>query len=148
MQTKKSGVLKMPVQAVANGLILPVVPVQLQNLTVLERRCIGKTLPFMTIHSLPKGGQGKITGPCVNVPADLVPICDLLSWLPDEINLIAIKLKRKLVYKGYHMYDFICPDIVMNALLWLRENNPHYKHVTINEGWLDQVQHFGVCNLV
>ena len=50
----------MPFQAVANGLELPEVPVELQGLTRLECRCISLRIPFMQIRALPKGGRGKI----------------------------------------------------------------------------------------
>ena len=50
----------MPFQAVANGLELPEIPVELQGLTGLECRCISLRIPFMQIRALPKGGRGKI----------------------------------------------------------------------------------------
>ena len=50
----------MPFQAVANGLELPEIPVELQVFTRLECRCISLRIPFVQIRSLPKGGRGKI----------------------------------------------------------------------------------------
>ena len=69
----------MPVQAVANGLELPEIPPELQGLTRLECRCISLRIPFMQIRALPRGGRGKIRGPCVNVPASLEPISDSVT---------------------------------------------------------------------
>ena len=69
----------MPVQAVANGLELPEIPPELQGLTRLECRSIILRIPFMQIRALPRGGQGKIQGPCVNIPALLEPI--LRTWI-------------------------------------------------------------------
>ena len=70
---------KMPVQAVANGLDLPEIPPELQGLTRLECRCISLRIPFMHIRALPRGGRGKIRGPCVNVPATLEPILHIFA---------------------------------------------------------------------
>ena len=45
---------------------------------------------------------------------------------------------NKLKYKGHYMYDYVSPDKLMNALRWLKANNPLYADVDINENWLDQ----------
>jgi hypothetical protein len=36
------------------------------------------------------------------------------------------------------MYDYISPEKVLTALRWLKENNPLYANVDINDEWLDQ----------
>ena len=122
----------MPCQAVANGLEIPHVPTELQGLTILECRCIGLRIPFMWIRALPKGGQGKIRGPCINVPASLEPIAHVLPRIPENIDLVLLKFKRMLTYKSNYMYNYIHPEKVMNALHWLKKNNPHYYHVEID----------------
>ena len=81
-------------QAVTNGLEIPNVPRELQGLTRLECRCIGLRIPFMSIRALPKGGQGKIGGPCINVPASLEPIADVLPQIPENIDLVLLKFKN------------------------------------------------------
>ena len=117
---------EMPCQAVANGLEIPNVPRELQGLRRLECRCIGLRIPFMSIRALPKGGQGKIRGPCINVPASLEPIADVLPRIPENIDLVLLKFKRMITYKSNYLCDYIRPEKVMNALRWLKMNNPHY----------------------
>ena len=131
---------RMPCQAVANGLEIPTVPKQLQGLTRLECRCIGLRIPFMWIRALPKGGQGKIRGPCINVPASLEPIAHVLPRIPENIDLVLLKFKRMLTYKSNYMCDYIRPEKVMNALRWLKNNNPHYYHVEIDENWMKKLE--------
>ena len=107
---------EMPCQAVANGLQIPKVPRELQGLTRLECRCIGLRIPFMSIRALPKGGQGKIRGPCVNVPATLEPIADVLPQIPENIDLVLLKFKRMITYKSNYLCDYIRPEKVMKML--------------------------------
>ena len=37
------------------------------------------------------------------------------------------------------MYDMICKDKVISAILWLKENNKHYSGVVIDTCWLDEL---------
>ena len=132
---------KMPVQAVANGLELPEIPPELKGLTRLECRCISLRIPFMQIRALPRGGRGKIRGPCVNVPATLEPISQVLPRVPEDMDLVFLKFKRIITYKNNYMRDYIRPYKVMAALHWLKENNPHYENVLIDTNWLKKFEH-------
>ena len=91
----------------------------------------------MKMVALPCGKQRAIHGPAVNVPTDLTPVCTLLPRLPSQAQMIPMKLKRKLCYKGHYMYQYVRPAKVLAALEWLRANNPLYKDVQINSDWLD-----------
>ena len=126
---------KLPPHSVANGLVLDVIPEELQGLCDLERRLLSKRIPFMKLVSLPRGKQYGIRGPCVNVPAKLDAVCDLLPRLPGDAQMVHFKLKRRLRYKGHHMVEKIRPQKVLTALYWLKEHNPHYKDVVINTNW-------------
>ncbi|XP_066268348.1 uncharacterized protein [Branchiostoma lanceolatum] len=129
---------RMPAQAKANGLQLADVPEELQNLRPLELRLISQRIPFMKLVGLPKGQQRAIHGPAVNVPAKLENVCSLLPRLPGNAQVLPMKLKRKLIYTGHYMYDFIRPKQVTEALVWLKTNNPLYKDVTFCEDWQQQ----------
>ena len=74
----------------------------------------------MKMVALPSGKQCCIHGPAVNVPSKLDSICTILPRLPTQSELIALKLKYKLVYRGHYMYDCVSPEKVMNALMWLK----------------------------
>ena len=64
----------------------------------------------------------------------------MLPRLPTEAELIALKLKRKLNYKGHYMYDYVSPEKLNNALRWLKANNPLYVDVNVNEQWVDECE--------
>ena len=36
------------------------------------------------------------------------------------------------------MYDYVTPENMMNALRWVKANNPLYADVEIHDDWLDQ----------
>ena len=126
----------MPVQAKANGLDLPVIPNELCDLNTLELRLLSLRVPFMKMVALPSGKQRCIHGPAVNVPSKVDNICTLLPRSQTEV--IPLKLKRKLRYKRHYMYDYVTPDKVIKALVWLKANNQLYSNVDINDSWVDQ----------
>ena len=133
---------RMPAQAVANGLEVPDMPSQLKGLTRLEVRCIGLRIPFMMITALPKGKRAKIRGACVNVPATLEPIANVLPRVPENLHLVILKFKRIIISKNSYMCDFIRPSKVMSALHWLKANNPYYSHVQIDHEWLKKFEEY------
>ena len=130
----KRGVLR--AQAKANNLDLDNIPVELSDLNPLEIHLISLRIPFMKMVALPCGKQQAIHGPAVNVPTDLTPICTLLPRLPSQTQMVPMKLKRKLCYKGQYMYQYVRPAKVLEALQWLKLNNPLYKDVEINSDWV------------
>ncbi len=121
----------MPAQAVANGLRLQDIPAGLEQPNDMERMTFRKKIPFMKLGALGRGRQWRIQGPCVNVPANLEPVCNLLPRLPNEAMLVPVKLKRRLCYKGHYMYEAIRPSVALAWILWLKQNNPHYSDVEI-----------------
>ena len=127
--TLKKG--KMPAQAKANNLGLEDIPPVLLELNSMETRLVSMRIAFMKMVALPCGRQRAIHGPAVNVPTDLHPVCNLLPRLPSQAQVVPMKLKRKLCYKGHYMYDYVRPAKVLAALEWLKENNPLYRDVTI-----------------
>ena len=56
---------------------------EILNLTSLEERLVSPRIPFMQIHELPRGGQFKIHGNVVNVPAD---VNSTVNVLPRSLN--------------------------------------------------------------
>ena len=92
----------------------------------------------MKMVALPSGKQRCIHGPAVNVPSKLDSVCTMLPRLPSQTELLPLKFKRKLSYKGHYMYDFVTPEKLTNALRWLKINNPLYADIEVNDDWLEQ----------
>ena len=70
------------------------------DLNELECRLIAPQLAFQKIFQAPRGGQLKITGNVVNVPADISNTVNMLPRLSHETGTIKVQLKRRLQYKG------------------------------------------------
>ena len=128
---------RLPARAKANNLELEDIPAELSDLNVLEKRLVCLRIPFMKMVALPRGKQRAIHGPAVNVPTSLAPLCTLLPRLPSQVQLVPLKLKRRLSYRGHYMYDYVRPAKVLVALQWLMSNNPLYHDVLINTTWQD-----------
>ena len=111
----------MPLQAKAQ---LLEVPPEVAELNALELRLNFLHLPFMKMVALPSGKQRSIDGPAVNVASKFDTVCNVLPRLPSQSELIPLKLKRKLAYKGHYMYDYITPQKLLDALAFLKANNP------------------------
>ena len=141
----------MPAQCVANNLQLSEIPPELAKLNPLELRLISLRIPFMTMVALPVGKQRSIHGPAVNVPSKLDTVCTQLPRLPSQSELVPLKFKRKLSYKNHYMYDYVTPNNILNALRWLKINNPLYKDIHINTDWVTQSLHDDeemLCSLI
>ncbi|CAB4013636.1 Hypothetical predicted protein [Paramuricea clavata] len=90
---------KIPPCAIANGLNFPVKP-DFFDLNELECRLVAPRLAFQKIMQAPRGGQLKITGNVVNVPADVCNTIHMLPRLSEDTGTIKVQLKRRLQYKS------------------------------------------------
>ena len=112
------------------------IPDELKDLNNLELHIICKRILFMKLVKFPRGKQKGIKGAAVNVPANLGPACKLLPRLPADAYIVSLKLKRKLEYKQAYLHDTIHPEKVITALHHLKNNNPLYADIEINEDWI------------
>lgn len=72
----------------------------------------------MKVMVLLKGGQRNIYGLVVCVLLDLKKI--IMLFLRDDNNLLRVKLKRKLSYKGYYEYQFININYFINVFEYFK----------------------------
>ena len=127
---------RIPAQSKANMMTLNEIPDELKDLNTLELHIICKRILFMKLGKLPRGKQKGIRGAAVNVPANLGPACNLLPRLPADAHIVTLKLKRKFEYKQAYLHDTIRPEKVITALHHLKNNNPLYGDIEINEDWI------------
>ena len=81
-------------QAVANGLSLPLMPSKLAYSTEMECPFIRLLILSMKIISHHKAWSHiEINGPCISVPATLKYVCQMSPQIPDEAQIVPIKLK-------------------------------------------------------
>ncbi|XP_077364609.1 uncharacterized protein LOC144009028 isoform X1 [Festucalex cinctus] len=129
---------EIPPECVINNLTVQPIPPDLACLNSLEQHLIALHIPFMKMLALPKGGQNGVHGPVTCVPANIVQTNNLLPRSNMEGSLLAVKLKRKLTYKGYYEYQFVDTMRIRQALQILKQTNVHYKDVNFNETWINE----------
>ena len=120
---------KVPCQAVYNKLLVDEIPPELDSLEKLEQILIAQRIVFEKIVVMPKGQQRKIKGAICNVPVNCDQTCNILPRPPERSGIIMLKLKRKLQFRGHVYFQAVRPEFIVNALMWLRMNNPLYSNV-------------------
>ena len=111
-----------PCQAVCNRLEIYNLPCNLSDINRLERVLVAKRLLFKKVVIMPKGNSPKIKGAICNVPVHTEEVC----------NVLVLKLKRKLMYRGHVYFEPVRPDIIVDLLNYFKEHNPLYNNVTID----------------
>lgn len=116
---------KLPALSVIGNNLKPIaMPGSLDQLNTLEQFLITPVLPFMKIISLPKGSQRGMHGPVVCVASDVNTTVGNLPRTIDDGGLIKVKLKRKLAYRGHHLYQQVRMNLVADALRFLKQHHP------------------------
>ena len=82
------------------------------------------------ISIMPKGQSPKLKGSICNVPID-IDVSNILPRQPNSNNILIVKLKRKLQYRGRVSFEPVRPVFVLSLLSYLKENNPLYRDVVI-----------------
>uniref|UniRef100_A0A669CTC8 ATP-dependent DNA helicase n=1 Tax=Oreochromis niloticus TaxID=8128 RepID=A0A669CTC8_ORENI len=127
----KSG--RMPRLAAVNGLELQDIPAELCELNILERHLIAKCIPFAKIIPLPKGRQRLIRGNVVCVPSEVQQTVDSLPRLRSQSQIMRIKLKRRLCYKGHQLFQTVTWSKLIQALHKLKQIHPQYTDIVIRD---------------
>ena len=117
---------KFSAQALANNMDVGTVGAEISELNKLERHLVSPVIPFMKIVNLPKHTQKGIYGPVVSVYSDLKKVTTTLPRNISDESFFKLKLKRKFCFKGYHLYQEICPKRIFKALDFPKKINPHF----------------------
>ena len=131
---------KIPKIHYTNGLWLDKVPDEL-NLKDLEQQLIARSLIFMKVKKL-RFGMKAMTDMVISVPIEEDDISKTISAFPrhpDDAKVVAVQLKRKVLWKNTHLQEFIRPAKCIAAVEKLKElGNPFYQDITINENFMDK----------
>ena len=123
----------MPPRAVANKLKLAPIPAELCGLNTLAQHVISLVIVFSKIIALAKGGQRSIHGNVVCVPSEVEQTVNSLPRPDDESQLLRVKLKRRMCYKGHYQFQTLDMKKVITALQKLKEISPVYRNISIRE---------------
>ena len=72
----------------------------------------------------------------------------MLPQMPNELHLHPLKLKCKLEYKSHYMYNMIRKDTVVEAITWIKQHNPHYADIILNDDWYSSITNSELATLV
>ena len=86
---------------------------------------------------MPKGQQRKVKGAICNVMVECDQTSSLLPCPPERSDIILLKLKRKLQFRGHVYFQAVRPHFVLQALQWLKANNTLYKDIQIDVNNID-----------
>ncbi len=123
----------MPSIASANKLELQPIPTELVELNVLERQLIAKIVPFAKIVALPKGQQKAVHGAIVCVPSEVEQTVNSLPRPRSASQLLQVKLKRHIKFKGYQHFHTVNMHNVLAALSKLKAVHSEYRDISIRE---------------
>jgi hypothetical protein len=111
------------------------IPPELQGLTQVEEMLVARALPIMRVYIKP-GGQRGYSGHCVNLPQHVDELASSLPRYPKDLSVIIVKIKGKEnTFKDVNVRR----QKVLDSLLWLKQNNPHYKNVEIDTQALNEL---------
>ena len=82
-------------------------------------------------------GKGEFTknkGSICNIPIEVANICNILPRPADSNGLIVVKLKRDLKYRVYVYFQPVRPNIIYQALNYLKTHNKSCEGISISEG--------------
>ena len=98
---------RIPCQAVYNDMSVDETPPKLALLEKLEQILIAQRIVFEKIIVMPKGQQKKVSGAICNVPVNCDQTCKVLPQPPERSDIILLKLKRKLEFRGHIYFHLI-----------------------------------------
>ena len=112
----------------ANDMHPGAVPEYLQNLTQIEEILIARVSPIMYIYRK-HGGQRGYKGHVLNLSQN---IQSLLDKLPQAVSKLPVLILRRSGANDTYSDFTVRRQKVLDALVWLKENNPYYKSITID----------------
>ena len=113
------------------------ISMELASLEKLEQILIAQRIIFQKIVFMPKGQQRKIKGAICNVPVECDETCSVLPRPSERSGIVMLKLKRKLEFKGHVYFQAVRPELILEALNWLKTHNFLYKKIKVDLNNID-----------
>ncbi len=98
---------------------------------------ISLVIPIMSVCRLPHGQYG-YKGHVINLlPQDIMTFATSLPRIPKELDVLIMR------EKGSHQDFKVSREVVLNALLWLKQHNKYYRKVNIDYTVLNELPEDG-----
>ena len=95
---------------------------------------------------LPQGGQNAFCGHVLNVPQDFNAFVTNLPRRVDQLKILVLK-KQGANPDLPPTYFTVNRQRVLDALAWLKNNNPYYHHININHANLQALLEHDVIRI-
>ena len=119
-------------QAVFKKMSVDPIPDELKDLKILGKAFIRKISRMIIlkkkIHG--KGELAKVKDSICNIHIEASNICNILPEPADSNGLIVVKSKRDFKYRDYVYYDPVCPNVIFQALSYLKIRNKFYEDIS------------------
>lgn len=113
----------------ANNMVPCPVPPELQDLSQCEEMLIARAFPVMQVYLKPKYGTVSYKGHCITLPHNVQNIASILPHTTDDIPVVVFTAKG---LNNTEAHFRVRRMRVLNALHWLKNNNPLYQDITID----------------
>ncbi|CAB4033970.1 Hypothetical predicted protein, partial [Paramuricea clavata] len=117
-----------------------IVPEQLTGLTQVEEMLISRVCPIMRVYRK-HGGQRGYKGHVLNVPQD---IQSFLNRLPSRVADLPVLIVRRHGAEDTHRDFTVRRHKVLEAVLWLKTNNPFFKNIEIDRDVIQSLPENGI----
>jgi len=105
------------------------VPEELSEMSDAEQMLISRLAPTVHVHMLKHGGIAS-RGHCIAFPQAVQEPATILPRLPAEVDIIRVRRQGK---DDTHKDFRVRRHRVEGALRWLKDNNPAYADIVIDE---------------
>jgi hypothetical protein len=116
------------------------VPEQLRGLAQVEEMLISRVCPIMRVYRK-HGGQMGYKGHVLNLPQD---IQSFLNRLPSRVADLPVLIVRRHGAEDIHRDFTVRRHKVLEAVLWLKTNNPFFKDIEIDIDVIQSLQENGI----
>ena len=117
-----------------------IVPEQLRGLTRVEEMLISRVCPIMRVYRK-HGGQRGYKGHVLNLPQD---IQSFLNRLPSRVADLPVLIVRRHGAEDTHRDFTVRRHKVLEAVLWLKTNNPFFKDIEIDRDVIQSLPENGI----
>ena len=112
-----------PPQAVWNKLDIVSLTEILSNLNRREKVSISRRILFKKVSIMAKGRFPTLKGSIFNKPIESDDITNVLPRGANSNGLLIVKLKLKLSYPGPKYFEVVRPELICQALIYLKQKN-------------------------
>ena len=132
---KHLSINEIPCQEIFNKMSLDSIPDELKDFKKIEKISISRKIIFKKIAIMHEKGEfAKIKSNMSNIPNEAANIFNILPRLADSNGLFVVKLKQDLKYRDYVYFEAVRPNVIYQALNYLKTHNKFYEDISISEG--------------